>query len=384
MGKLQIITLLLCCFALSALCSVPSADNGTQVLTSDRVAAEDWWPTKGAAPRNQYVGTAACARCHAEKVKTQSATPMALTQMRATTSQELHSSPEFSFQQGSYNYRIRHAGKQVFYSVHKGAASLSFPLEFAFGSGVEGQSYLYSRGGKFYEARVSYFASLHGLDLTPGQPRAEPAQLEAAQGRHVEQREVKLCFSCHNTAATTSYDFDASRAVPGVTCEACHGPGGRHVVAMNLDPNDTGPKFIFNPATLPAVDSVEFCGACHRSRSDVVVSGNIGPQDVRFHVYRLETSKCFGNGDSRLTCIGCHDPHKELVRDAASYDKQCTSCHATKAAAATPSGRTASACPVQDKDCVSCHMPKVEVPEIHSTFTDHRIRIVRAGAPFPE
>jgi formate-dependent nitrite reductase cytochrome c552 subunit len=60
------------------------------------------------------------------------------------------------------------------------------------------------------------------------------------------------------------------------------------------------------------------------------------------------------------------------------------SCHATKAAAATRSDRTASACPVQDKDCVSCHMPKVEVPEIHSTFTDHRIRIARAGAPFPE
>jgi hypothetical protein len=383
MGKFQLITLLLCCFALTALCSVPSADNGSQILTSDRVATEDWWPTKGAAPRDQYVGTAACAHCHAEKVKTQTATPMALTQMHAANSPDLLASPVLKFQQGPYTYSIHHSGKQVLYSVRKGAASLSFPLRLAFGSGVEGQTYLYSRGGNFYESRVSYFATLGGLALTPGQPREEPANLEAAQGRHVEQREVKLCFGCHTTASTTAYEFDASRAVSGLSCEACHGPGGRHVIAMNLDPDDTGPKFIFNPATLHAVDSVEFCGACHRSRSDVVSSGTIGPQDVRFQGYRLETSKCFGNGDARLKCTSCHDPHQTLVTDLASYDKQCLACHATKISPPTHD-RTAAACPVQQKDCVSCHMPKVDVAEIHTTFTDHRIRIVRAGASFPE
>jgi hypothetical protein len=29
-------------------------------------------------------------------------------------------------------------------------------------------------------------------------------------------------------------------------------------------------------------------------------------------------------------------------------------------------------------------MPKVYVKEMHDTFTDHRIRIARAGEPFPE
>jgi hypothetical protein len=29
-------------------------------------------------------------------------------------------------------------------------------------------------------------------------------------------------------------------------------------------------------------------------------------------------------------------------------------------------------------------MPKEYVPEMHDNFTDHRIRIARAGEPFPE
>jgi hypothetical protein len=32
---------------------------------------------------------------------------------------------------------------------------------------------------------------------------------------------------------------------------------------------------------------------------------------------------------------------------------------------------------------VSCHMPKVKLPNGLMTFTDHEIRIVKPGAPFP-
>jgi hypothetical protein len=28
-------------------------------------------------------------------------------------------------------------------------------------------------------------------------------------------------------------------------------------------------------------------------------------------------------------------------------------------------------------------MPKVEIPSMHAPFTDHRIRIARANAPYP-
>jgi hypothetical protein len=30
----------------------------------------------------------------------------------------------------------------------------------------------------------------------------------------------------------------------------------------------------------------------------------------------LPLSKCWGNGDERLTCVACHDPHTPTVREA--------------------------------------------------------------------
>jgi formate-dependent nitrite reductase cytochrome c552 subunit len=34
--------------------------------------------------------------------------------------------------------------------------------------------------------------------------------------------------------------------------------------------------------------------------------------------------------------------------------------------------------------CVTCHMPKYEVQDMHYKFTEHMIRVVKTGAPFPD
>jgi hypothetical protein len=64
------------------------------------------------------------------------------------------------------------------------------------------------------------------------------------------------------------------------------------------------------------------------------------------------------------------------------------SCHVTStqknAALKTAADHPGKACPVATKDCASCHMPQFEVPEMHANFTDHEIRIVRKGEPFPD
>ena len=101
--------------------------------------------------------------------------------------------------------------------------------------------------------------------------------------------------------------------------------------------------------------------------------------NVRSQPYRLGTSKCFGSAqDKRIGCVACHDPHREMVKEAGYYDGKCRACHeAGKAASSVKS------CPVAERDCVSCHMPKVDFPDGHSRFTDHRIRVVRPGAGFP-
>ena len=204
--------------------------------------------------------------------------------------------------------------------------------------------------------------------------------------------EVQRCVGCHTTASTTNNRFDPHRLIPGVTCEACHGPGLKHVNAMKAGRFGEGLKSIFNPAKLSPLDSVDFCGACHRTWWDATLSDTFGIANLRFQPYRLENSPCWLKSQGRLTCVTCHDPHQSLEHSAAAYDATCLSCHAakpaTRPAAAEVTSRPsnvhlASACPVATKDCASCHMPKYEVPGMHFKFTDHDIRIVRAGAPYP-
>jgi hypothetical protein len=59
-------------------------------------------------------------------------------------------------------------------------------------------------------------------------------------------------------------------------------------------------------------------------------------------------------------------------------------CHSTPPPAQQSTSRAVATCRVATRDCVTCHMPKYELPGLHSSFTDHRIRVVRAQAPYPE
>ena len=283
---------------------------------------------------------------------------------------------------GSYTYEIASTPDGPVYSVTDSAASTTLPLAWAFGAGEIGQTYVLEEHGTFQESRISFYSTLRALDLTLGHRPPAPGDLRAALGRPMAASETRRCFGCHTTASSTSNRFDPARLIPGVTCEACHGPGARHVAAMRRGANQAGLKLILDPARLGPVDLVDFCGACHRASWDVLLAQTTGVETVRFQPYRLEKSKCWGAGDARFTCIACHDPHKPLVRDAALYDQRCLSCHVTAQAPKAP-GHRGAACPVSSKNCVTCHMPKVEIPGAHAQFTDHLVRVARANAPYP-
>lgn len=280
------------------------------------------------------------------------------------------------------------------YRVTDGKQTLQYPLLWAFGSPRVGQSYLFRKPGDstLYEARTTYFTPLHNLNFTPARALTSPADLEEAMDRPVPEFEVVRCFSCHTTAAVFRGTVDELHLIPGVSCEACHGPGARHVTAMRrlLDGKSTSQVMhIFNPATLSPADSVDFCGACHETWWDVKTEGDHGPSTARMPAYRLESSQCWlkTGGDARLTCMTCHDPHVPLQTNPLAYDARCLACHAigggTPPKNAALQGAAAS-CPVGTQRCTTCHMPKVFVPEMQDTFTDHRIRIAKQGEPYPE
>jgi hypothetical protein len=143
---------------------------------------------------------------------------------------------------------------------------------------------------------VTYFDKLKGLGFTPDRDLASPKDVAEAMYRPVNSAEIQRCFGCHTTASNIEGTFDEPHLIPGVTCEACHGPGAKHVAAMNSPAVDANGSNIgiFNSAHLNPVDAVEFWGACHGSWWDVRLAGVKGVSTTRSAPYRLVTTKCGG------------------------------------------------------------------------------------------
>jgi Cytochrome c554 and c-prime len=358
-------------------------------LTTQRLRGEGWWPTKTGAAPEDYVGTARCAACHKQMARTQQETPMARAAWRASETEALRSNPKLSLSTPPFQTVITHDRTSINYVVSGRGDSISAKLLWAIGDGVKGQTFILSYLGTLFESQLSYFPSIGGLDITPEHPRTPPEFLEAALGAPQTELAAQQCFACHTTASSVRQHFDPDHATPGVTCEACHGPGAQHVKAIEAKQLKTAAEAILDPGSFGPVDLVDFCGACHRAPLDVAAAKINNPLNIRFQPYRLSKSRCWSRPDPRITCIACHDPHVPLVRGAAFYDAKCLACHGTATAdAATGIARDRlhsrpSACPVSTEHCVSCHMPKFEDPQFHGSFTDHDIRIVRPGDPYP-
>jgi len=309
---------------------------------------------------------------------------MAKACVRAADSKTLQAHERLSFRLGPYVYDLTRAQGGSIFSVSDGPRSVSAVLEWAFGEGAVGETYVFERAGILYEGRLSYFPILPALDITPGQPHSTPPELEGAIGRPMDAEEAHLCFGCHNTASSAGGQFDPAHLIPGVTCEACHGPGAMHVSAMKEGRIAEGLTHVLNPAKLDPVDSVDFCGACHRAWADVMEAGMVGIATVRFQPYRLEKSRCWGKGDARITCLACHDPHQPLAHDPGSYDNCCLRCHLASKDSKRVSNHPGAACPRNTKGCTICHMAKYEVPGTHTKFTDHWIRIRPSARYYPD
>jgi hypothetical protein len=154
------------------------------------------------------------------------------------------------------------------------------------------------------------------------------------------------CAGCHMS------HLGAGLSEPGVACERCHGPAGKHASTNGASPVRT-------PSKLSPAERDATCAQCHN-------------QQGASHVEALAASKCKQVSGERLWCNSCHDPHRTIsaVERNAHYLPKCRSCH-TKAHAGV-TGR---------EDCLGCHMPKLETKgEPHQVRTDHRIpRVLRSG-----
>ena len=313
-----------------------------------------------------------CGGCHKTESLSQPGTSMGHALELVADCSILRQHPRLTFRFGRYSYTIARQGDRSIYSVTDGTETITVPIGWAVGLGAAGQTYVFEREGIFYESRVSFYKSIDGLDVTFGAVGSTPKDLTQAASREMSRENVTACFACHSTGAIRGDTFHPEEMKAGVRCENCHQQASRHMqaVATGDAKNAAMPRL----ADMTAEETNEFCGRCHRTWGDIAAHGPHSIANVRFQPYRLTNSKCYDADDRRIRCTACHNPHEEFLTGAAHYDAKCQACH----------GVSQKSCPVARQDCTNCHMPKIELPGAHRRFTDHQIRIVRAGESYPK
>jgi hypothetical protein len=133
------------------------------------------------------------------------------------------------------------------------------------------------------------------------------------------------------------------------------------------------------------------CGRCHRTPKDVMArSAALESETQRFQAFGILKSRCFTDGEKKLSCLNCHDPHGNASLDMKSYEQACLKCHAggPKPPVSTASTSPGKQCPVNPKSgCIPCHMPArkiIESADLSPYAVDHFIHIPPKGsAPAP-
>lgn len=325
-----------------------------------------------------------CANCHQRISDFYTHSPMRNAMAGDNGNAALQAHPNLSAQVNGYTYSVQTKNGKSTYTVSDGSGSLSLPIRWAMGQHAE--TWVLEKDGHYYESQVSYFNMDQSLATTPGDENIVPHNLSEAIGRELPIWEVRNCFTCHTSGYHSNENLDAQKLTPGLNCERCHEGAQEHMA-------DAERKDLTSlPETLDDMDAQEtssFCGRCHRTWDKVVREGWHGPPTVRFQPYRIANSRCFDAKDKRIACLACHDPHQEVSHNPSFYDSKCLACHSGEntgrplSASSTPAAEAPRTCPVAKENCVTCHMPKVPLAGGHVKYTDHQIRIVRAGEPFP-
>ena len=227
------------------------------------------------------------------------------------------------------------------------------------------------------------------------------------------------CAECHSTNLRKGYDaasntYKTTFNEINVACEACHGPGSRHIEwakrAGSTYPVDGDKGLVvlrsrWNDAwKFPSADAkhaqrdkpadaaaMNACAACHARRSTIAESGKPGAQLEDTHrLALLAPPNYYADGQQReevyvwssflqtamyqkgVTCMDCHDAHSLKLR--AEGNALCTRCH--NAALFDTDKHHFHKTGTTGAQCVECHMPAQNYMVIDAR-RDHGIRVPR-------
>src|ERR1700756_944258 len=114
----------------------------TSELTAQRLRGQGWWPTRADGPREDFVGTAACAVCHKQVALTQRGTPMAHAASKSSETEVLRSNPTITFSTPPFQTVISTNHVSSNYTVSGSGESMGGQLLWSMGAGVKGQTFI--------------------------------------------------------------------------------------------------------------------------------------------------------------------------------------------------------------------------------------------------
>jgi len=371
-----------------------------------------------------YVGTAACAGCHAREYDAWRGSHHDRAMDEASEKTVLGNFAGARFVHGGVTTRFfRRDGRYFVNTDGPDGKSADFEIRYTFGVYPLQQYLIALPGGRLqafgiaWDARPKADGGQRWFHLYPDR------KLKAGDPLHwtgIDQNWNYQCADCHSTNVRKNYD-EASRAYRttwsdiDVGCEACHGPGSAHLAWAKEDASarradaSKGLTVAFDERrratwaidaatgnasrSTPRTSSreIEACARCHARRGQFDDAWHPGPPlGNAFRVATFEPGLYYPDGQMReevynhgsflqsrmhakgVTCSDCHDPHSQKLR--APGNAVCGQCHAPSRFDVAAHHRHKPGSP--GAACTSCHMPTTTYMVVDPRH-DHSMRIPR-------
>jgi len=381
--------------------------------------------TLGDQPAATYVGAQACAGCHAREHAAWAGSDHARAMQIASEATVLGDFADRRFAYAAVTSTFfRRDGRYMVRTDGPDGKLADFDVKYTFGVRPLQQYLLELPGGRLqalsiaWDARPRSSGGQRWFHLYPGE------KLDFRDPLHWTRRQQNwnyMCADCHSTNVRKNYDATADRYATtwseiNVACEACHGPGSRHVAwagatgaGQNYAAADKGltvalrerrgVRWAIDPGSgnakrsVPRTTAIELgvCAQCHSRRSQI--SSDYAPgrpfldhylpalltsplywpdgqqRDEVYNYGSFKQSKMFAAG---VTCSDCHEPHSGALR--APGNQVCAQCHApAKYDASTHHFHRAGG---PGAECAGCHMPATRYMRIDPRH-DHSLRVPR-------
>ena len=298
---------------------------------------------------------------------------------------------------------FRRQGRYFVYTEGPGGEMAEFEVQFTFGVEPLQQYLVPFPGGRLQALSIAWDAERgRWFSLYPDVAIAADDWLHWTRNG---QNWNGMCAECHSTDLRKNFDaesntYETQWAEVDVSCEACHGPGSKHVDWANIEP--MGRSAIDNYGL--AVDTsdidhrrlVEICAPCHSRRAEIGDYNHAGvplletivPSLLAEGVYHPDgqileedyvwgsflQSKMYANG---VRCDDCHDVHSlELHQQGNDLCLQCHQADAYDSFDHHFHQEVVAGEPSDGALCVKCHMPEQPFMVIDYR-ADHSLRVPR-------